>query len=724
MKKTLTLLALLMIAGPQAMAETTTTTTEHWVKGVVCHDNDSPDEWFRNNYPKVVDAGAYTFSKNDADSYATNQCWAASAADALAWWEDRVEENGALILHDTPRGVNLWKTLSPMFVKDGGYPRYAMNYWLWGELPSYAQSFLSSTWTSEHQDFHGYFHHLKGQMEEYTTEYIMIINHSMTATVRVSDDPESIAEAHARYLEKEEKLLSLVEEGWGLNFTTVNHAMAAYGFETDEDGHLTKMWYTDNNPGGVRDGFLKATRLNEELWDNGNIQNEQLQTYTGYGDFRSFNAIRTRGIQFDTYELTFDGVDDEPLFSHYLNVTYDGGEHELQYDLRNAKDDGSPVTAKNAAGERISTGDITLKKGKLSLVEGVGEYDGGGKTSGTITFEGATGTERTLSVQHSDTIAAGIVIAAAEGNTLDVTAGVTAGFGTLSGKGNLDKTGLGTAEVTGAVTLQGDIRVHAGSFIFGTDATISETTSLTVDAGAHVRGKEGESLTLTIASGVHENNGVMSLATTMTGGVLKGSGTFAGVTVDNGGTLIVGNSPGRQTYTGDLSVNLGDIVFGVSGWDTAADEDNVGWSSGTYSNVVMNGNSLTLGGGSEIRFGVGNGALAALLGSDGGTEFSMTIATGIGNGGYFDSDLLRQLADQTIFYVTDEAGANITNDAGLNAGDSLNTRITDLKYNLVDNTALCVSGVYWRDVPPVPEPGTATLGMLALCALASRRRRH
>lgn len=122
MKKTLTLLALLMIAGPQAMAETTTTTTEHWVKGVVCHDNDSPDEWFRNNYPKVVDAGAYTFSKNDADSYATNQCWAASAANALAWWEDRVEENGALILHDTPRGVNLWKTLSPMFVKDGGYP--------------------------------------------------------------------------------------------------------------------------------------------------------------------------------------------------------------------------------------------------------------------------------------------------------------------------------------------------------------------------------------------------------------------------------------------------------------------------------------------------------------------------------------------------------------------------------------------------------------------------
>ncbi|MCQ2366346.1 MAG: PEP-CTERM sorting domain-containing protein, partial [Akkermansia sp.] len=65
-----------------------------------------------------------------------------------------------------------------------------------------------------------------------------------------------------------------------------------------------------------------------------------------------------------------------------------------------------------------------------------------------------------------------------------------------------------------------------------------------------------------------------------------------------------------------------------------------------------------------------------------------------------------------------------TNDAELNAGDSLNTRITDLKYNLVDNTQLCVSGVYWAAPPaPVPEPGTATLGMLALVGLCARRRR-
>ena len=714
MKKTLTLLALLgMLAGTPLSAE------EHWMVGVECHDH--PD--FEAGYRKIVDAGAYTFSKNDADSYATNQCWAASAADTLAWWEDRVEENGALIMHDTPRGLDLWKTLSPMFVKDGGYPRYAMNYWLWGELPSYAKSFLSSSWTAEHQDFKGYFHHLKGQMEEYNTEYIMIISHSMAATVRVNDDPDCIAEARARYLEKERGLIDLVDKGWGLTFYTANHVLTAYGFETDENGRLTRMWYTDNNPGGVIRDQLKSSRLEEELKNSGNVQNVQLQTFTGYGDLRAFNAIRTTGIQFDTYELTFDGVDDEPLFSHYLNVTYDGGEHVLQYDLRNAKDDGSPVTAKNEAGERISTGDITLKKGKLSLVAGVGEYDGGGKTSGTITFEGTAGTERTLSVQHSDTIAGGIVIAAAEGNTLDVAAGVTASFGSLSGKGNLDKTGQGAAEVTGDVSLVGDIRVHEGSFIFGQDATISETTTLTVDTGAHVQGSEGKSLTLTITSGVHANNGVISLATTVkNGAVLKGSGTFADVTVEEGGTLIVGNSPGQQTYTGNLSVNLGDIVFGVDGWETPADGENCGWASGTYSNIVMNGGSLTLGNGSTLEFALGGGAVAALM-ENPSTAFSMTIATGFGNGNEFTSELLKQLVQQTVFTYSTEEGAFSGTLPQLQDGETLNTHITGLQYELVDNNALCVSGMYWRELSPVPEPATGTLSLLALCALASRRRR-
>ena len=716
MKKTLMLLALLMIAGPRAMAETTTTTTEHWVKGVVCHDNDSPDEWFRNNYPKVVDAGAYTFSKNDADSYATNQCWAASAADALAWWEDRVEENGALILHDTPRGVNLWKTLSPMFVKDGGYPRYAMNYWLWGELPSYAKSFLSSTWTAKNQDFHGYFPHLKGQMEEYNTEYIMIINHSMTATVRVNDDEECIAEARVRYLEKESKLLDLVDEGWGLTFFTANHVLTAYGFETDENGRLTQMWYTDNNPGGVRNGYLESTSLGEELKNTGNVQNVQLQTFTGYGDLRAFNAIRTQGIQFDTYELTFDGEEDELLFSHYLNVTYDGGEHTLQYDLRNALDKDSPVTAKNKADERISTGDITLKDGKLSLIacaEGREAVDGGGKTSGTITFEAKEGATRTLSVQHTDTIAKEIKINAADGNTLEVTEGNTATFGQLTGEGNLDKTGKGTAKVTDSVSLKGEIRVKEGDFIFGKDVELTGNTKLTVSEGARVQGAEGKAITLTIDSGVHVNDGVMTLTTTVNeGATLKGSGTFAGVTM-NGGTLIVGNSPGQQTYTGDLTVNLGDIVFSVDGWN-AADEDSAGWGNGVYSNINMGNNAFTVGNDGNIIIALSDEASQALTMGTG--ELDLTLISNMGN--TLSEDELQGLMLRTSFMLSGEQKDALDTPLALD--------LSKAAYMMRDN-ALILTSLAGTDNPvppaPVPEPATGTLSLLALAGLCARRRR-
>ncbi|MDO4221933.1 MAG: hypothetical protein Q4C88_07425, partial [Akkermansia sp.] len=359
--------------------------------------------------------------------------------------------------------------------------------------------------------------------------------------------------------------------------------------------------------------------------------------------------MRTTGIRFLDYDVRVGKnlVDNnEFLFSHYCNLIVDGAEdYVLQYDLRDASVDGSPVDAKKVVpytvdegdgftsyhelytDEVVTTGDMHLQGGQVTLVDCDAErknLDGGGRIEGTISFENSkvAGTDRTLKVDRTDTIAKEINLSATSGtNTLEVTEGNTASFGILSGTGDLDKTGAGTAEVTGALTLQGDIRVHEGRFIFGKDATISGNVSLAVSGG----------------------------------GVLKGSGTFASVTVDDGGTLIVGNSPGRQTYTGDLSVNLGEIVFGVSGWETPADDDHVGWGSGTYSNIVMNGGALTLGEGCQISFGVADAALAALL-SGNGDSFSMTIATGFGNGDYFTPDLLKQLAMQTVFYVSDEHG--------------------------------------------------------------------
>ena len=708
MKKTLTLLALAAVLGAPQL-----TATEHWADGVTF-----------DKTTKMA-TGAYTSYKHDSVSgQDAAMCWAAAASNLIAWWQDRTEENGAIIIPDgTPRGYDVWETVRTLWYNQGGWAPATIQHWIHGETISCGYELRSS----DGYNFNGYYNRISGaefRIGNYHAYSDFEPEGALISTYSVSSHDFAGASKW---------LADGFDNGDVFAFATDLHVMTVYGVNYNEKtGTVDDFYWTDNN--NSNDNYPKDRLIAGTAWDNG-TDGEQMYVFgAGSNKVRYLYGIHTTGIHFTDYDVVRNAERKDEMFSHYCNVVMDDGESfELQYDLRDANAADSPVLpyiytydgTEVVDKEHVTTGDVFLRNGSLSLVEGVEKYDGGGAVSGTIFFVDSEqeGDARTLSVDRTAKVAAAINIAAAEGNTLDVTQGNTASFGTLSGTGNLDKTGLGAAEVTEGVTLKGDIRVHEGRFIFGTDATISETTTLTVDAGAYVQGKEGKSLTLTIASGVHENNGVMNLATTMTGGVLKGSGTFAGVTVDNGGTLIVGNSPGRQSYTGDLSVNLGEIIFGVSGWDTAADEDNVGWSSGTYSNVVMNGNSLTLGGGSEIRFGVGNDALAALLGSDSGTAFSMTIATGIGNGDYFKSGVLDQLAAQTIFYVTDELGAVITNDAELNAGDSLNTRITDLQYELVDNTQLCVSGVYWAAEPMVPEPTTGTLSLLALIGLCARRRR-
>ena len=717
MKRTLTLLTLL-----GAIAATPLNATEHWWKGVSI-----------NKETNLLEGGYTSYKRSPSIDW--DMCWAASAANAIAWWQDRVEENGALIIPEgTPRGYEVWENIRLWWKNKGGFPGTAIQHWMTGweglySVESYARTALESSGI-QHS---GYYNRLAGanlsssdysnssgaNHEQYEahpeTDWRYKYKYTMIQTYRfLSSNAESPDKT--LYQSASERIIQYMDDDYAVLFSTPSHAMTVYGVNANEEGLIDKFYISDNNDIGAAKG--KYSELSIFPSDESSANGPGLMDSNYWGNshtIRDICVLRTTGIRFLDYDVRVGKNlvnDNEFLFSHYCNLIVDGEEdYKLQYDLRDASVDGSPVDAKKVVpytvdegdgftsyhelytDEVVTTGDMHLQGGQVTLIDCDAkrkDLDGGGRIEGAISFENSkvAGTDRTLKVDRTDTIAGKINLSATSGtNTLEVTEGNTASFGTLSGTGNLDKTGAGTAEVTGALTLQGAIRVHEGSFIIGTGADITGAVSFTVD-----------------------------------GGVLKGSGTFAGATVDNGGTLIVGNSPGRQTYTGDLSVNLGEIVFGVSGWETPADDDNVGWASGTYSNVAMTNGALTLGEGCQISFGVADEALAALL-SGNGDSFSMTIATGFGNGDYFTPDLLKQLAMQTVFYVSDEHGAVITNNAGLNAGDNLNTRITDLTYELVDNTQLCVTGVFWRDNPMVPEPATGTMSLLALAGLCARRRR-
>ncbi len=299
--------------------------------------------------------------------------------------------------------------------------------------------------------------------------------------------------------------------------------------------------------------------------------------------------------------------------------------------------------------------------GDITIKDGTATIVEGGSTQGAVVFTGETDKSRTLSVQTDGLTLSNVKVDATTGtNTLEVAEGKAVTISSMSGEGTLVKTGDGTLVNGGTL---GNIKLQEGT--------------------------------------------------------LKGSGTFADVIV-NGGTLIVGNSPGQQTYTEALTVNMGDIVFSVDGWKIAADSEHFGWNSGTYSNIMLGeGVALTLGEGANVKFAVGGEALATLLSGKGG--FSMDIAAGIGNEEVFTSDLLQQLALQTKFYVTTENGAGITTNGGLSAGADLTARIYNLAYNLKDGGVLSVSGSFNQQV--IPEPATGTLSLLALAGLCMRRRR-
>ena len=738
MKKTLTLLALL-----GTLATTTLSAKEVWWKGVTS----DPET-------QMMDGAITTYKYNPyAGGADSDMCWVASACNVIAWWQDRVEENGALIIPEgTPRDYKIYDVERTLWKNVGGYQGNAIQMWMTGGSKLDLSQFDA---TQAGLNFAGYYPRLagaglgiynysnpKGVNPETAAQYPNDYSHyeySMIQTQWYRPSNKSFTNPDLDNYERASKqIVDYMENEWGVVWSTTIHAMTVYGVELDEDGLITTLYNSDNN---VNIGYEKYKGLRVWREDNGDGSVKVKTGWSGY-QIDDIVAVRTTGIRFLDYDVRVGKnlvEDNEFLFSHYCNLIVDGDEdYKLQYDLRDASIEGSPVDAKKVepyivdegygftsyheryTNEEVTTGDLNLRGGKVTLENCAEErvkLDGGGKVAGIIRFQdsvvkGTTDTkqaaDRTLKVDRTDTIAKEINLSATKGtNTLEVTVDNKATFGKLTGEGNLDKTGKGAAEVTDSVSLKGEIRVKEGDFIFGQNVVLTGDTQLTVSEGAHVQGKDAaQPVTLSITSGVHVNDGELTLTTTMTGGTLKGSGTFAGVTM-NGGTLIVGNSPGQQTYTGDLSVNLGDIVFSVDGWN-AADEDSAGWGNGVYSNINMGNNAFTVGNDGNIIIALSDEASQALTMGTG--ELDLTLISNMGN--TLSEDELQGLMLRTSFMLSGEQK------------DALD--LSKAAYMMRDN-ALILTSLAGTDNPvppaPVPEPTSGTLSLLALAGLCARRRR-
>lgn len=243
---------------------------------------------------------------------------------------------------------------------------------------------------------------------------------------------------------------------------------------------------------------------------------------------------------------------------------------------------------------------------------------------------------------------------------------------------------------------------------------ISKTSSVTIGATGEGASEQLGTGTLVVSadSELTVQGEVNAKVNVEQGGTLKGSGSMGAAEVQ--GTLVVGNSPGAPTFAGDLTLYSGsETVFSIAGFDTPATATLNGWESGAYSQItITDGGILTLESGACFTIEFGGDVLAEIGGCQDFT-FDVTLVTA-GEGSITLGDIeLSQLLDNTDFLISPDALAG-------GAGWSLEYDRNNIAYSVQDNgSTLHLAG----KARLVPEPATATLSLLALAALAARRRR-
>lgn len=261
----------------------------------------------------------------------------------------------------------------------------------------------------------------------------------------------------------------------------------------------------------------------------------------------------------------------------------------------------------------------------------------------------------------------------------------------------------GTLTVVEKSTLQNEGQVKTDTVVVnGTMANVGKVTSDKVEV-----------------NGTLDNNGHVTAATVVNeGGTLKGSGTMAKTTLTFGASFIVGNSPGVTTFTDDFKAEAGsETVFSVAGWDPAT-EAQKGWNTPTYSQVVIAGaeTTATLEADARVVIAFGGEYLfssASPLYTEQQTEFELVLIRG---GMADDGTDLVALLNNTTFMITKESLGQPRPEENI----IWHLHVADARYS-IEESNLILRGTL--GITRAPEPATATLSLLALAALASRRRR-
>ena len=374
------------------------------------------------------------------------------------------------------------------------------------------------------------------------------------------------------------------------------------------------------------------------------------------------------------------------------------------------------VVVNSAASLGATSGGVTLNAGTVEVSTGFSTsrvYTLGDAAS---TFQVDSGQTFTLS-----SIIGGTGALNKTGTGTMVLSGInTYSGGTVLGAGTLQLSGSGTLGSTG-----GTLTVNGGTVdLNGTNQTVG---NLTGSGGTILNNSTGTNRTLTIgySNGTGGNyagviadhtsgTGTVALTKTGTGTItLSGTNTFTGATTVSGGTLTVaGASTGALGSTASITVNSGGtLLLGAN-------------------NQINNSATMTLNGGTFAKGGYYEGTSSSVgLGALTLTATGSHVDFGTGTVGV----LTFASFSPGLFTLTIDNWTGTPNTVGTASTDRLifnSDQVTNLSSfaftGYLGATEFSLGGGYYEVVPfaPVPEPATYAAGILSLTVVVWQQRRR
>lgn len=518
-----------------------------------------------------------------------------------------------------------------------------------------------------------------------------------------------------------------------------------------------------DNAGAFDAGYAFYVYQGSTLTNSGTLSTDEIALYSGAsldntGALNSEFITLGNGTKFITGQLVVSGCEEAMKPDHEMATAYTTGLIETAVVVL---DKGAQVTV----GAHVNGGetmqylysqdfrDIDAKVIETLDLQVATQYDTDGyaidwvplaETQADVKVANVLGDNITANVTTDEASAEGNITVALSGSHLVVRVGDNGASDPTEAdkKASAEKVGtlgsyhedvtetdatvrLHTTATESSVTWEG----HSMQTVSGETSTVNDTTrvavgsdgvegTLTVVEDSTLQNHGSVSSDKVVVDGTLDNNGTITAATTVNG-TLKGSGIMAATTIAETATLIVGNSPGYSTFTDALTVQSGaSVVFSVAGLDKPASLTNgKGWESHTYSQIVMeNGAAVTLCDGVNITIAFGGDELCSALAPLHEEQLYNHFELVLIKGGVASTLDLVSLMDHTSFVISDEAGALPL----VLTGQNWVLNISNAEY-LVNNGDLVLRGS--MGITRTPEPATATLSLLALAALAARRKR-